>query len=161
MVYVANYGGNSVTVINVDGSQQVPITTTAAIQVDAETVSATAPYTTQNTAPVFTVTASSDYSASSTYSSLSSVTNPAITALYYWVDDQTSMVWSSAPETTSGTPGAFTLSLTGKSVGLHILYYYAAYGDEGVPASSGAETGNSPEISNLNAIVFEVPGGDP
>jgi len=44
-VYVANQSGGNVTVINVDGSQSVPLTATSALQPgDPLTVSATAPY---------------------------------------------------------------------------------------------------------------------
>jgi YVTN family beta-propeller protein len=162
-VYVSNYGGTTVTVINVDGSQSVPLTATSAIAPgDPLTVSATAPYITYNIAPAFTATVTSAYSTSSVYTGYTgTLTNPPPTALYYWVDDgsgssSSATAWSAATESTSGNPATFTLSLSGQRTGLHTLYYYAAYGDDGTPESSGNGTGNSPGISNLQQIVYEV-----
>jgi hypothetical protein len=38
--------------------------------------------------------------------------------------------------------------------GLHTVYAYATYGDEGTPESSDVGTGNSPEIGNVKAFPF-------
>jgi YVTN family beta-propeller protein len=169
-VYVANWnnGSGTVTVIDVDGTQgqqTVPISvSTAAPTNDPLTVAAAnaslgTPYITENTAPTLTATVTSAYTTSSTYSGDTTQTpaNPPPTALYYQVDGG-SGAWSQATVTSTAgsTTATFSVPLTAQSVGLHTVYLYAAYGDEGVPASSGNGSGNSPEISNLSAFLYTV-----
>jgi YVTN family beta-propeller protein len=156
-VYAASSSTGTVTVIDVDGSQSVPLAYDSEIVYgDPLTVSDVSPYITRNTAPVFSVSVGSVF----VYGSLGT-TYPAPTALYYWVDDgsgssSSATAWSAATVSTSGNHATFTLSLSGQSTGLHTLYYFAAYGDEGTPSSSCNGGGNSPEISNLEQIVYEV-----
>jgi YVTN family beta-propeller protein len=169
-VYVANYGSNAVTVIDgagTGGLQTVPLsisTTGPATATDPLTVAVAnailgTPYSTINTAPVLTATVISAYATSSTYSADLAQTraNPPPTALYYQVDGG-SGTWSQATMSTAAgsTQATFSIPLTGQTVGLHEVYLYAAYGDEGVSASSGAGSGNSPEISNLAAFPYLV-----
>jgi len=151
-VYVANQYANNITVINVDQSQAVPNTVTASGVADSQTLENSNLFATTNSNPSFTGTATSAYSASSAYSGLSSLTNPTLTSLYYWVDDGTSTGWTWV----SPSSGSFSVTLSDEIVGVHTLYLFAGYGDEGVPASSGNGTGNSPEISNLVAVPFVV-----
>jgi hypothetical protein len=118
---------------------------------------------TRNAAPQFTVTATSAYSTSSVYNGLG-VTDPPPTALYYWVDDGSAVPghtaqWAVASETAATVgqnPGVFTLAVADQSIGLHTLYYFSAYGDEGVSANTDRGSGSSPSISNLQQIVYEV-----
>ncbi|MCL5262829.1 MAG: Ig-like domain repeat protein, partial [Acidobacteria bacterium] len=154
-VYVANLNGNNVTAIDTEGIQPVPITTTVAGVSDSLTTStANNVFQTMNTQPSFTVQATSAYSTSSAYSGVTA-TNPPPTELYDSVDGGP---WSATPTTsTSGSnPAGFSLALSRQSLGFHTLYYYVGYGNEGGQNSSLNGTGNSPEISNLEAYHFLV-----
>jgi len=163
MVYVANQGDSTVSVIAANPLAQIPLNGVPAIVSDALTVSTTPPFVTRSTAPAFTATVTSNYTGSSVYLADSAAVNPPPTAVYYWVDDGSAVAgapgqWAMASDTSASgaNPAAFTLQLSGQSPGLHTLYYYAAYGDEGTPASSGNDTGNSPETSNIEQIVYVV-----
>ena len=154
-VYVANLNGNNVTAIDTEGIQPVPITTTVAGVSDSLTTStANNVFQTMNTQPSFTVQATSAYSTSSAYSGVTA-TDPPPTELYDSVDGGP---WSATPTTsTSGSnPAGFSLALSRQSLGFHTLYYYVGYGNEGGQNSSLNGTGNSPEISNLEAYHFLV-----
>ena len=170
-VYVANYGSASVSVINVDGTggqQTVPITVTATapnatadpLTVALPNPSLGTPYITMNPAPTVTATVNSAYTASNAYTNdtqTPSPINPAPTALYYQVDGGSGL-WSQATvsSATGSNPASFSLPLTGQADGLHTLYLYAAYGNEGVPDGSAGGTGNSPEISNVTGFTYVV-----
>ena len=152
-IYVANYGGGTVSVIDADASETVPLAASTTFITDALTVLDTEPYTTRNTTPSFTATVTSEYSSSSYYSSLSGITNPVPTALYYWVDDGSASVWTGvSPATTSSPTASFTITPAGQSTGFHTLYYFAAYGDEGEELGQSG----SPEIGNLQAVSYMV-----
>jgi YVTN family beta-propeller protein len=163
-VYVVNNGGNSVSVIAANRVAQIPLNGVPAIVSDALTVSTSAPFVTRSTAPAFTATVTSNYSGSSVYLvDPGAAVNPPPTAVYYWVDDGSAVAgtpgqWAMTTDTSApwSNPAAFTLQLSGQSPGLHTLYYYAAYGNEGTPASSSVGTGNSPEIGNIEQIVYVV-----
>ncbi|WP_348270052.1 putative Ig domain-containing protein [Edaphobacter paludis] len=167
-VYVANYGNASVSVINVDGTggqQTVPITVsttppaTDPLTVALPNTSIGTPFITMNPAPTLTATVTGAYTTSSTYSSDTTQTpgNPPPTALYYQVDGGSGL-WSQATvsSATASNPATFNLPLTGQPAGVHTLYLYAAYGNEGVPDSTGQGTGNSPEISNVTGFTYVV-----
>jgi YVTN family beta-propeller protein len=154
-VYVANDSSNNVTAIDTEGIQPVPITTTVAGVSDSLTTStANNVFQTMNTQPSFTVQATSAYSTSSAYSGVTA-TDPPPTELYDSVDGGP---WSATPTTsTSGSnPASFSLALSRQSLGFHTLYYYVGYGNEGGQNSSLSGTGNSPEISNVEAYHFLV-----
>jgi Bacterial Ig-like domain (group 3) len=167
-VYVANYSSASVSAINVDGTggqQTVPITVSTAapstgtdpLTVALPNTSLGTPYMTMNSAPTLTTTVTGAYTSSSTYVDDGSAVNPPPTALYYQVDGGSGL-WSMATlsSSTGSNPATFSLPLTGQTIGLHTLYLYAAYGDEGVPDSSAGGTGNSPEISNVTGFVYAI-----
>jgi hypothetical protein len=79
------------------------------------------------------------------------------TALYYQLD-ATHGSWQ--PATLAGSQGTnpadYRFSLKTVVPGLHTLYAYAVYGDEGTPTSAGNGSGNSPEISDVIAYRFAV-----
>jgi YVTN family beta-propeller protein len=155
-VYVANSASSSVTVIDAEGIQPVPITLTAAGVSDALTTgTSNNVFQTMNTQPSFTVQATSAFSTSSAYSGVTA-TNPPPTELYYSVDGGQ---WSeTATTSTSGSnPAGFSIAPGQQSLGFHTLYYYVGYGNEGGQNSSSQYgTGNSPEISNVEAYHFLV-----
>ena len=162
-IYVAKNSGLSVSVIAANPVAQIPLNGIPAIVSDALTVSTTAPFVTRSTAPAFTATVTSNYTGSSVYLADSAAVNPPPTAVYYWVDDGSAVAgapgqWAMATDTSApgANPAAFTLQLSGQSPGLHTLYDYAAYGNQGTPASSAAGTGNSPETGNVEQIVYVV-----
>jgi YVTN family beta-propeller protein len=169
-VYVANQNSGTVTVIDSDGTkgqQTVPITVSTAAPVnDPLTVAAAnatlgTPYITMNPSPLLTATVTSAYTASSVYvndtEQMQTLENPPPTALYYQVDTG-SGTWNQATVTSAAVanPAMFNIPLAVQTAGLHTVYLYAAYGDEGVPDSSGNGSGNSPEISNVAAFPFVV-----
>ena len=90
-VYAANYLGNSVTAIDADGHQPVPLTTVITGVADSQTISPLpgSPtfqvFQTVNHTPSFTVNVTSAYSGTSPYTGLTA-TNPPPTQVYYGVD---------------------------------------------------------------------------
>lgn len=159
-----NYNDATLTAIGVDGSQAVPLTIVSAITPsDPLLLSTAAPYVTRNAAAQFTVAATSASSTSSVCSSLG-VSDPPPTELYYWVDNGSAVSdhaaqWAMASKTvaTAGqNPGVFNLALTEQSMGLHTLYYFAAYRDVGITGSTLPGSGNSSGISNLQKIMYAV-----
>jgi len=162
-VYVANNSSNSVSVIAANPLAQIPLNGVPAIVSDSQTVSTSPPYVTRSTAPAFTVTVTSNYTGSSVYLSDSAAVNPPATTVYYWVDDGSAVAgtpgqWAMATDTSApgANPAVFMLQLSGQRQGMHTLYYYAAYGIGGTPASSGNGAGYSPEIGNIESIVYVV-----
>jgi len=117
------------------------------------------PYITTNSAPTLTAAVTSAYTTSSAYSADTAQTpaNPRPTALYYQVDGGNG-TWIQAIVTSAAgrNPATFSIPLTAQSIGLHALYLYATYGDEGMQPSSGASSGTSPEISNVTAFYYTV-----
>ncbi len=152
-VYVANFGSNNISVITPSAVGTVPLTTIIAAVSDSQTVSTLNLFQTTNPTPSFTATVTSAYSTTATYDA-SSATNPIPTALYYQVNGGSA--WTPVSPTSSANPATFTITPAIQQVGLNILYVYAAYGDEGTPASSGNGSGNSPEIGNITAIPFLI-----
>lgn len=150
--------GNSdqVSVLAEPATLAVPMTLSPAGVVDAlsdPARSSAGLFATMNHAPAFTVAVTSDYADATPYGPMSGLGNPPPTALYYWVDDGASPVWSRAA---AGAAGRFSLELGGQCLGLHSLYLFAGYGAEGGTASTAVGTGNAPELSNLTATHFFV-----
>jgi len=150
--YVANndmagYDGGDVTIVTPENYAAVPLTAQTKGVNDAETVTGQAIWTTINPNPSFTTAVSSSFAPLSI----------APTALYYQLDT-TQGTWAAAASgTASGAnPGTYKLQLSGVPWGVHTLFVYAAYGDEGSPESSGQGSGNSPEIGNVTPFVFGV-----
>ncbi|MGB0066365.1 MAG: Ig-like domain repeat protein, partial [Terracidiphilus sp.] len=156
-IYVANNASNNVTEINVDGSQPVPLAVTAAGVSDSLTVNGTSIFTTVNATPAFTATVTSDFTNFPAYSGLSAV-NPSPANLFYWVDDGSMASWNAAAATGAPyqNPAQYTIMLPQQSLGVHTLYLFADYGDEGEGISSSAGIGSSPVISNLQAVSYAV-----
>ena len=137
--------------------QPVPLTVTAAGVGDSLTVNGTSIFTTVNSAPAFSATVTSNFANFPVYSGLSAV-NPAPANLYYWDDDGSMTGWK--PATAIGgpyqNPAVYTITLPQQSLGVHTLYLFADYGDEGEGISSSAGVGSSPVISNLQAVSYAV-----
>jgi len=156
-VYVANYGSNTVTVIDGGGSQPVPLTVTAGGVGDSLTVNGTSIFATVNSTPAFTATVTSNFANFPVYSGLSAA-DPAPANLYYWDGDSSMSSWK--PATVIGgpyqNPAVYPITLPQQSLGVHTLYLFADYGDEGEGISSSAGVGSSPVISNLQAVSYAV-----
>jgi YVTN family beta-propeller protein len=86
-IYVANKDSNNLSVIDGSGVKQLPINTAASYDGDSYTVSTSPLPVTHYAAPSFSITATSAYSDSNVYKSLTGLTNPPPTAVYYWIDD--------------------------------------------------------------------------
>ena len=141
----------SVAVIDVDGHQTVPLTTAIVGVSDELTISTTNVFQTANRAPSFTV------DVNSTFSNINpSATNPPPTAVYYQVDGGTRLSADAKTNGSVANPGSFNITLGLQQIGLHTLYVYATYGNEGGNNSNANGNGNSPEIGNLTAYLFLV-----
>jgi len=101
-------------------------------------------------------TVTSAYTTSSAYSSNSSAANPTPTSVYYSVDG--SSAWTQVSSGSAANPATFPVTLAATQAGSHVLYVYAAYGNEFGSNSSGIGSGNSPEIGNVTALLFQVDG---
>jgi YVTN family beta-propeller protein len=145
-VYVLNQGSTSVSVIAVDNHQGVPLTTTVNGVVDAATVSTTNVFQTLNPAPSFTVDVTSAFGAA----------NPPPTQVYYEIDGANPSNLALAASSNGANPGHYNVTLPPQQVGLHTLYVYAAYGNEGGHNSGGNGTGNSPEMGDLTTYLFLI-----
>jgi YVTN family beta-propeller protein len=150
--YVANndaagYGGGNVTVIAPTGSQTIPLKAKTEGVKDSQTIGGLAIWATTNSNPSFTTTVTSSFSP----------TSPAPTALYYQLDTAQG-AWATATATTApgANPATYDFKLSAVPWGVHTLFVFPAYGDEGSPANSGQGTGNSPVIGGLNPFVFGV-----
>jgi YVTN family beta-propeller protein len=160
-VYAANYLGNSVTAINVDGHQPVPLTTVITGTADSQTISPLpgSPtfqvFQTVNHTPSFTVNVTSAYSGTSLYTGLTA-TNPPPTQVYYGVDGSTPSKLGIVTSTAGANPGTFTITLPTQPIGLHVLFLFAAYGNEAGQTSGGVGNGDSPELGNLTAYPYVV-----
>ena len=160
-VYAANYLGNSVTAINVDGHQPVPLTTVITGVADSQTISPVpgSPtfqvFQTVNHTPSFTVNVTSAYSGTSPYTGLMA-TNPAPTQVYYGVDGSSPSKLGTVTSAGGANPGTYTITLPTQPIGLHVLFVFAAYGNEGGQTSAGVGNGDSPELGNLTAYPYVV-----
>ena len=160
-VYAANYIGDTVTAIDADGHQTVPLATVITGVVDSKTLPpqpsdpAFQVFQTVNTTPSFSVNVTSAYSATGPYSGITA-TNPPPTQLYYEVDGSSPS--NLAPVTSAGgaNPATYTITLPPQQLGLHVLYVYAAYGNEAGQTSGGVGNGDSPELGNLTAYPYLV-----
>lgn len=155
VLYIVNHGANTVTAAS--GFQPVPLTTTISGVTDAYTLPSQNIFKTSNTSPSFTVQVYSNYTATRAYQSLTGAKNTPPTMVYYQIDS-TSGIWQPAIVTSNAgyNPAVFTIPATSLSLGTHTLYAFAAYGHEGVSNSSGAYTGNSPEIGNIAAYIVSI-----
>lgn len=156
-IAVPNAGSNNATLIFPAATNTLPLTTAITPVSDSQTLATAPVFRTTSTTPSFTLTATSSYTTTGVYSGLSA-NNPPPTAIYYQLDTWEG-TWIPATMTSAaGTnPGTFSVTLpTAQSLGKHILYAYAVYGDEGTPESDDSGTGNSPEIGNIAALLFNV-----
>ena len=156
-VYVSNRGSGNVTVISVGAQQSVPLTVALTPVVSSsDTFTSGGVFSTFNETPTFNVTVTSAYTSSAPYTGYIGATNPPPTQVYFSADGVTP--WSLAtPTSASGSnPANFTITLGPLDSGLHALYVFAAYANEGGHNSSGNGTGNSPEISNLQGLPVLV-----
>ena len=160
-VYAANYLGNSVTAIDVDGHQPVPLTTVITGTADSQTISPLpgSPtfqvFQTVNHTPSFTVNVTSAYSGTSPYTGLTA-TNPPPTQVYYGVDGSSPSRLGIVTSAAGANPGTFTITLPTQPIGLHVLFLFAAYGNEAGQTSGGVGNGDSPELGNLTAYPYVV-----
>ncbi|MFY9910337.1 MAG: chitobiase/beta-hexosaminidase C-terminal domain-containing protein [Candidatus Sulfotelmatobacter sp.] len=141
-VFVPNMNSYSVTIITPNAPQNIPFSVQMQGVTDSLTISGLAIFSTYNNSPSFTATANSNYAP----------TAPAPSALYYQLDT-TQGPWQPAVST---GPGGYSFSLATVPQGVHIVYAYSVYGDEGTAESSGYSTGNSPESSTTAAYTFAV-----
>jgi YVTN family beta-propeller protein len=160
-VYATNYLGNSVTAIDVDGHQLVPLNTVITGVVDSETI-APLPgdptfrvFQTVDVTPSFTVNVTSAYSGTSPYSGITA-TNPPPTQLYYQTDGPNPSLRALVTSTGGANPGTYIINLPQQQIGLHVLYGYATYGNEGGRNSSLGAGGDSPDLGNLTAYPYVV-----
>jgi YVTN family beta-propeller protein len=160
-IYAANYIGDTVTAIDADGHKPVPLTTVVTGVIDSETLPpqpgdpAFQVFQTVNAAPSFTVNVTSAYSATGPYSGITA-TNPPPTQLYYEVDGRSPSNLAVVTSAGDANPATYTLTLPPQQSGLHVLYVYAAYGNEAGQTSSGVGNGDSPELGNLTAYPYLV-----
>ena len=150
-LYFLNAQSNDVSIIDVDGHQTVPLTTTIAGVVDPLTISTTNVFQTANSTPSFTVNVNSVFSSINP-----SAINPPPTAVYYEVDGGTRLRAGSNTTLSGANPASFSITLSPQQFGLHTLYVYAAYGNEGGNEANANASGNSSEIGNLTAYLFLV-----
>ncbi|HEY6413203.1 MAG TPA: Ig-like domain repeat protein [Edaphobacter sp.] len=159
--YVTNANSDNVTVIDVDGHVTVPLDTTPAGVTDALTVSTTNVFQTANRTPSFTVSVHSTFSTTNVYSGHTGIiTDPPPTQVYYQVDGANPSNLGTKTTSAGTNPTSFTVDLSKLSqpqqLGLHTLYVYAAYGNEGSHSNTGVSNGDSPEIGNLTAYLFLI-----
>ncbi len=144
--YVGNFVSNNVTVINPSAIQPVPLAATLQATSDSQTVAGSAVFATSNPDPSFTATVTSNYPPSA----------PPPTALYYQLDSaQGGWQRATAGSSAGANPADYSFSLSGVPLGLHTVFFYAAYGDEGT-VSDFNSAGNSPEIGNLMSYSFAI-----
>jgi YVTN family beta-propeller protein len=143
-VYVANNGGNNATVVTPNVINNIPITAVVQGVVDSETVSDLAIFATTNPNPSFTAAATSSFLP----------VTPPPQSLYYQLDTVQG-AWQAATETSAAgsNPASFAFQLSAVSPGVHIVYAYSAYGDQGAPVSNLGSGGPS-ELGNVTAYVF-------
>lgn len=143
-LYVANNSSNNATVLTPNVINAIPITAVVQGVVDSETVADLAIFATTNPNPSFTAAATSSFLP----------VTPPPQSLYYQVDTVQG-AWQAATETSAAAsnPASFTFQLSAVSPGVHIVYSYSAYGDQGAPESDVGSGGPS-ELGNVTAYVF-------
>ena len=149
--FVANNASANVTVITEAGASGPTNPLTVQVQgvvdpvqenVDTQSLL----YATSSGSPSFTATAQSLFSPNA----------PAPTALYYQLDS-TQGSWSQATATSGSgaNPGDYSFSLTGVLPGVHTLYAYSTYGNDGGPTAS-VGSGYAPQTSNITAYPLAI-----
>jgi len=139
-------------------SNYVPIRLRLVAVRDRQTLAIAPLFKTTNDRPSFMVAATTIYTTSTAYSNIGTASNPPPTAVYYQLDGLNG-TWAEAKMAsfTGANPGSFSINLSkAESLGRHILYVFAAYGEEGTPVSSGNGTGNSPEVGNPQRLFFSI-----
>jgi len=164
-VYVTDLG-DVVSVIVPSITSTVPLTVAVSGVVDNQTVNTTNVFETRNPTPSFSVQVTSAFTADSAYSGIENLTNPPPLSVYYRVDGDGT--WTPAAAAKTGNPATFTFTLptspTGPTAGPHLLYVYAAYGDESVTSGGSGFGGNSgssnssPILSNVTAFNYQIDG---
>jgi YVTN family beta-propeller protein len=138
-IYVANYASGTVTVITPGIAQAIPLTAAVQGTTDAHTVTGNSIFSSTNRSPFFSATVTSSYTPNL----------PAPSALYYQLDTaQGEWQQASAASGSGANPANYSLTLSNLPPGVHTLYVFAGFGDEGTPEASGDSTSNSPETSN-------------
>ncbi len=156
-VYVSNRSSGTVTVITVGAQQPVPLNIAVTpVVLGSDSLTDAGVFETFNQTPSFNVTVTSAYTTSPPYFNISTAANPPPTQVYFSADGVTP--WSLATQTSASAanPASFAITLSPLDTGLHTLYVFAAYANEGGHNSSGNGTGNSPEISNLQRLPLLV-----
>ncbi|MGA8222072.1 MAG: putative Ig domain-containing protein [Candidatus Acidiferrales bacterium] len=125
-IYVANQTDNTITVIDEQRVQTIPLQATVAPLPSNSTLSLT---------PTFSFVGASSFTP----------TDPAVDAVFYQVDTWQGS-WLTA---TSQGAGAFSGSISTLLPGFHILYFYATDGEEATSTNSG-----SPLIGNIGSYGF-------
>jgi YVTN family beta-propeller protein len=146
-VYFANSGSANVTAITPNAIQTIPLTATIQGVNDAQTIRGNGIFSTSNASPSFTATVTSAFSPNA----------PPPTALYYQLDTAGAK-WAQAIVTSGAGSDSVTyqIGLISVPLGVHTIYAYAAYGNEGTSTSVGGGSGNSPEVGNLTAYLFAI-----
>ncbi|MGO9640099.1 MAG: Ig-like domain repeat protein, partial [Candidatus Acidiferrales bacterium] len=150
-IYVPNGSGDNVTVISPNTEVSVPLTAVLAGTTDAQTIAGNAIFSTSNDTPSFTATVTSSYTPNA----------PPPTALYYQLDTaQSAWKGATATSTSGSNPADYSFTLSDVPLGVHTVYAFAAYGDEGTSASNlyglSQGVGESPSIGELSAFTFVV-----
>jgi YVTN family beta-propeller protein len=160
LIYVANGGSGDVTVISPNAKVNVPLTTVLTGTTDAQTIAGNAIFSTSSSTPSFTAAVTSNFTPNA----------PPPTALYYQLDAAQG-VWQQATATSASgsNPASYSFTLSNDVPrGVHTVYTYAAYGDEGTSedtltnesdwgwSSRGQGVGNFPVIGSLAALTFAV-----
>lgn len=143
--YVPN-SMNSFSVLTPNPVQTIPLSTYAKGVKDGLTDTKAKIFATRSRNNVgFTGTVTSKYTPNA----------PAPTALYYQLDSALGS-WQQATETTNpgANPAAFQFSASKLLPGVHTLYLYSSYGEEGSSQGAGSGKGGYPQTSNLVAFPF-------
>ncbi|MCL2659001.1 MAG: Ig-like domain repeat protein, partial [Acidobacteriaceae bacterium] len=176
MLYVANRGSSSISVVhlrntavsNVNGTEVtcdndtiMPFTIShivgdPTVQITNNPSFPGIPYgiyATQDSAPSFAVTANSDYKDSG-LPGYSTGTNPIPTRIYYGVDGRYPYLSAALTSDGSTSPAlaTATVAVPPQRVGVHTLFIYAAYGDEG----SSADYSSTSDLSVVGVMPFAV-----
>jgi YVTN family beta-propeller protein len=148
-VYVANAGASDVTAITAApvANPAIPLTTQVQGVSDSGTSNGLDVFATSNASPQFTAVVNSTFTPNT----------PIPTTLYYQLDTAIG-TWKAATATGgAGTnPANYSVALSTVPPGLHTLYLYPVYGEEGTPASASNGTGNSPELGSVQAFPFAI-----
>lgn len=162
-VYTTGNGGNGATdpvdqITPAFEPNPVPLIPTVAGVSDSQTLATGPVFRTTNVTPSFTVSVESSYTGTSAYTGISAAGNPPPTALYYKIDTlQGTWLPATISSSAGANPATFNIGpIIPQTLGTHILYTYAVYGDEGTPLSGNSGTGNSPELSNVTPFMFNV-----